>query len=79
MASSPLADLRRRLRAAGLNNVVAPVAARVPPTGEGDDFVLAALVEIGPDERLQIAQVMGASRYVIDTRRFSDGYWSQTR
>jgi len=63
-----------------LDKVVAPVAAQVDPvSGEGDDYVRQALVPIGQDERDRVAELMGSARYTIDTRRFSDGYWSQTR
>ena len=78
--TDPIAAMRRRLKAAGLDRVVAPVAARVDArSGDGDDYVLAALVPIGPAEKDRIAAVMGETRYVINTRRFSDGCWSETR
>jgi hypothetical protein len=75
-----IADLRRRLRTAGLSKVVAPVAARVDVGPDGvAEYSLLALVKLGPQEKKRIAEVMGAARYTIDTRRFSDGYWSDTR
>jgi len=56
------------------------VAARVDVGPHGvAEYSLLALVKLGPDEKKQIAEGMGAARYTIDTRRFSDGYWTETR
>lgn len=78
--ADPLADLRRRLRAAGLNSVVAPVATRVDVgLGSAADYCLLALVQIGPEEKERIAEVMGLATYTINASSFSDGYWSEAR
>jgi hypothetical protein len=58
-----------------LGKVVAPVAAKVDPrAGDAvDEYVLLALAPIGPDAEQRIVDVMGAARFTIDRRRFSDG------